>query len=296
MKDLQINLHKIQNNNYFPELSPYLRFVRYLTLVSNSPYTPCIPLDSRLFYVSEGNGEIDVSGKIYQMSPGSCLYIPRGAGYQLKAPSLRITYLAVNFDFSQKSSHITVPIPPVSPENYSDDMLIPDIPYSIMPPFEKPLFIENIRETENTLIRIMHEFSERAEYFDTAAGNLLSYVLILLARKKNSQKNSYSLNTAEKIVNYINDNYGIKITNQSIADIFGFNSHYVSDMIKKFTGMSLHKYLLHVRMIKAISYMESNTYTLSEIAVRCGFGDIYYFSRYFKKEMGISPSEYMKNN
>lgn len=293
MKNLQNNLHKIQNNAM---QIPNLRFVRYLTLTSESAYGYGVPLDSRLFYAADGKGEIEVADDLYKMDVGSCVVIPQGVPYKLVSPEHRVTYIAVNFDFSQKSRASVTPVPPAEPKSYSRDMLVPDDFDGVPEVFRNTVYADKMREAEGILININYEFSRHMEYFETVSGAMFLHVLILLARRNNLQRNSCSRRAADEIVNYIHENFDKKITNKSVGDIFGFNSHYVSDMIKNSTGMALHKYLLHVRLSNAISCIESQKYTLSEIAVMCGFGDIYYFSRHFKRETGVSPSEYFKRN
>lgn len=69
--------------------------------------------------------------------------------------------------------------------------------------------------------------------------------------------------------------------------------NYISNMIKSCTGLPLHKYLLHARLENAVKLLEAQNLTVSEIAKMCGFGDLSCFSKYFKKETGISPMQYI---
>ena len=56
------------------------------------------------------------------------------------------------------------------------------------------------------------------------------------------------------------------------------------------------EYLTQIRIEQAKSYLiNSNIYSISEIADMCGFSDQYYFSRVFKKTVGVSPRDYKKN-
>lgn len=49
-----------------------------------------------------------------------------------------------------------------------------------------------------------------------------------------------------------------------------------------------------LRLYYAKEYLHSGYYTVSEIAEKCGFGDVSYFVRFFKKQTGITPGEYKK--
>ena len=54
------------------------------------------------------------------------------------------------------------------------------------------------------------------------------------------------------------------------------------------------KYINYLRLEKAKNMLINSNYSVNEIAFSVGFEDAYYFSRLFKKEIGISPSEYKK--
>ena len=58
--------------------------------------------------------------------------------------------------------------------------------------------------------------------------------------------------------------------------------------------MTVVDYITQVRLANAILMMEKDM-TISEIAVNCGFNDIYSFSKIFKKYIKTSPSTYKSN-
>lgn len=100
---------------------------------------------------------------------------------------------------------------------------------------------------------------------------------------------------AERILDYVHLRYREPLTNASVGAEFGFHPNYVSERIRVYTGMPLHQYLLRVRLSHALELQEYGDHGIGEIAVSCGFCDIYYFSAYFKKVMGVSPSAYQKS-
>ncbi len=97
----------------------------------------------------------------------------------------------------------------------------------------------------------------------------------------------------DKLVRYVNDNY-LKIEGlDEVADKFGYNYSYVSRMFKKLTGLSMNQYIRSKRISLAKSLIEQYEHTpLSEIGTMCGYEDSKYFSRIFKSETGVSPSEF----
>ena len=57
--------------------------------------------------------------------------------------------------------------------------------------------------------------------------------------------------------------------------------------------MTLHKYLIYLRINKSIEYLQSGLYNITEVAELTGYKDIKHFSKSFKKVMGIAPSAYL---
>ena len=59
--------------------------------------------------------------------------------------------------------------------------------------------------------------------------------------------------------------------------------------------MPLHKYLLQIRIYKAIAFLEEGKFSVSQVAEMVGFEDNNYFARYFKKITGMSPKSFINN-
>lgn len=64
---------------------------------------------------------------------------------------------------------------------------------------------------------------------------------------------------------------------------------------KRETGIAMHQYFIQLKINAAKSMLSSLSYPIGELAEFLGFEDQYYFSRLFKKKMGVSPSKYRKN-
>ena len=63
---------------------------------------------------------------------------------------------------------------------------------------------------------------------------------------------------------------------------------------KKTYSKSPLQYRDSIRLYYAKEYLGSGYYTASEIAKKCGFDDVSYFVRFFKKQTGITPGEFKK--
>ncbi len=272
-------------------IRPFVRFARYTTLTPECVYPSRIPLDARLFFVCGGHGEIAVGSDVFDMKKHSCLILPQGTEYALISPKKSVTYIMLNFDYDYREGSPRLPVPPVIPSEFTPSMLIsPNGTDGGV--FELPLYISDAN-IEDELIKIELECSREYEHHDVVAGNILHNILIRCSCRRNLVGSAGVRLDAERILDYIHENFAKDLTNDDIAAVFGFNPNYISSVIKKLTNLPLHKYLLHIRLVKSLSYLEMQKYSISETASLCGFKDMCYFSRYFKKEIGVSPSKYV---
>ena len=91
---------------------------------------------------------------------------------------------------------------------------------------------------------------------------------------------------------YIAEHYMENITLSGTAEILGITGGYLSTLFQKSLQCGFIDYLNRVRIERACCYLEQNYFKTYEIAYKVGFRDEKYFSKVFKKVMGMSPKEY----
>lgn len=123
--------------------------------------------------------------------------------------------------------------------------------------------------------------------------NAISYISTI--EEETAEKSSVDV-LAEALTEYIDIHYkDPDITVQKIAKRFSYSGKYVSLVFKKKMNLSLNKYINQLRIQYAIRLLENNVTSISYISALCGFSDPLYFSKVFRKKMGMSPSAYLKN-
>ena len=108
-----------------------------------------------------------------------------------------------------------------------------------------------------------------------------------------SSEGHYKADVA-KTVKYMEENYMHRLTLASISANVSLSSSYLCRVFKSEVGTSITSYLNNLRIRKAATLIKENDLSLKEISTMVGIDDQLYFSRLFKKCMGISPSEYGK--
>lgn len=72
------------------------------------------------------------------------------------------------------------------------------------------------------------------------------------------------------------------------------SEEYLARLFKQVTGQTIFEYVRHMRLEQAKTYLAGSDRNISEIAHLTGFGSLPVFSRNFKQEVGLSPSEYRR--
>ena len=93
-------------------------------------------------------------------------------------------------------------------------------------------------------------------------------------------------------IDYIRANLGQKIRIGDICKGIGTNASTLHFHFRRELGVSVNQFVILEKMKKARAMLIGTTYSISDIAVRCGFDNVYYFSNSFKKAYGISPLRY----
>ncbi|MGN1140769.1 MAG: response regulator [Oliverpabstia sp.] len=99
----------------------------------------------------------------------------------------------------------------------------------------------------------------------------------------------------EEIKDYIAIHYSeqeFKI--MDIAQEFAMNYHYLCHNFKQQTGMTLNQYITSCRIEKAKRLIDEGCGSITLLAEKVGYGDLGYFGKCFKKQVGVSPSVYME--
>ncbi|MBA1394934.1 helix-turn-helix domain-containing protein, partial [Lactobacillus sp. XV13L] len=94
---------------------------------------------------------------------------------------------------------------------------------------------------------------------------------------------------------YIEKHYA-NISLKTMGKHFGFNPNYLSNYLKKQTGMSFIQ-LVHLQRINvAAEYLTYSKVPIEQISLKVGYENPSYFYKIFKQNLHISPTDYRKQN
>ncbi|TBL79359.1 response regulator transcription factor [Paenibacillus thalictri] len=98
-----------------------------------------------------------------------------------------------------------------------------------------------------------------------------------------------------RLIGYLKTNYAQDISLNGAAAIANMSPSYLSSIFKRETNKSFVEFLTEIRMEKAAELLIQTDLPSYLIAEQVGYENINYFGRAFKKEMGVSPSQYRMN-
>ena len=286
--------------NMLETIQPFVRMVKirkHKTLSGDFS-----DIDHILIYISEGSTVYSINGYSYALEPGSILLIPpylRHSVFTMNNENV-IQYI-VHFDF------FTDPLRQKLVHKSADDFQsLPSLPAceNILGNkiYTFHLSEKNQFEYENLFFQAYREFSDKKEGYSIYLKSLLTQMLILSFRSlhgnlsvsvEQGKKNSKSLKLVQAAQEYIWLNYSEALSNEAIASVLGVTPNYLTKIFQQYVGMPLHKYIRSYKLERARVMLPNGKYNITEIAQKCGFSSIHLFSKLFKKEYGVSPSEYV---
>ena len=95
-----------------------------------------------------------------------------------------------------------------------------------------------------------------------------------------------------KAKKYIEENFKKDISLDDVSRIVDISPYYFSKLFKEETGENFIEYLTNRRIEKAKMLLQNSEVSIKKICADTGYSDPNYFSRIFKKQVGITPTEY----
>jgi len=221
-----------------------------------------------LTYVVRGTATYKVNGKEYHVSEGDVICIPRQSKRQARSENpIGFECYAVNFTLTASDgSDVAAPLPIVSHVGIQSEVIA--------------LFR---RITEDHLTRKPgHNMRVRAWFM-----LILQRMMEMLVYDIDTYKFDPRVKMA---IRFIADNFSENLPISKVADAVSLSPVYFGSLFKKSTRTSYRDYLNSIRLNQAEDMLRTGKWNVSEVAHSCGFTDVFYFSRLFKKEKGIPPS------
>ena len=134
-----------------------------------------------------------------------------------------------------------------------------------------------------------------SSYFQ--ANGVLFQIMAMLFHDVDCQESQWGkTSVADEVKFFLDTNYAEKIKLRDVAKSFGVHPNYLTRIFHEKYGVSPKQYIMELKLKKARRLLTTTELSISVIANSLGFDDQLAFSKIFKKECEVSPTEYRKQS
>ncbi len=163
----------------------------------------------------------------------------------------------------------------------------------------RPLLSRAAEESLDTLLTALRE--EKPYHELVASGALLSLFAALYEEGRvtdviASKGIQAGERTVTALLGWLDRHYAERFTLDTLSDAAGVTPNYLCRIFKEYTGKTPTEYANAVRVEHVCHELRWGEKNVTEAALSCGFNDISYFCKVFKKQKGVSAKAYLKEN
>lgn len=242
----------------------------------------------------KNNYTVVINDISYTLDEGDIFIIPPGTLHHLISPPPHLggERLIILFDYGL-----------ICNINGTDALLSTLQPYTLIRCDEYPELNGMLR---SLLEEVYHEYTHQTTFTEALIYSLMIRFFVTIGRASFDTGKNDSDSISDKqheyiekfmtVSSYINDHCTENISVDTLADIAGFSRFHFSRLFKQFYGVSCHEYLIRKRIDYVEMLLIRPDISITEAAMRSGFGSISSFNRVFKEIKRCTPSEYKALN
>lgn len=284
---------KSMKESWMNGISPFVRAVRVMT--TSSLAGEWMDHDHVFTYIEQGEAEFFLGGVKYLVQEGDVLLMHPYLSHIIRSTSTLpliqyIFHFDLYYDVERCLLDFTTAIKFEHINTLGREMELASII-----PISRIQAADRI-ELKKKFLQLHKAFQEKRSGHSLLTKSICLEMLYLFF--KNQTDHSVGKMTKgwvfiESAINYIQDCYhNPNLNNDSISQYIGVSTNHLSHLFKQQLGITIHKYVTHMRIEQSKYLIMEGKPTLTEIAEKVGFSSIYLFSRTFKADVGITPSRF----
>lgn len=206
----------------------------------------------------KADGTTDIGGRQYRIADGCVAIINSGEKHsESHAGSADIVYFVSDFD-------------------------VFDLPSGVYHP-------KGIADITKCALQILFESNTPKAFYGTMISAKIDELMVCIMREILSQSGTERL---EECMQYISDNCTQDVSIKDVCKDYGFGYDSFRHKFKTLYGISPQSFLIYCRLKKASELLGSTDLSCTDVAQECGFCDSAQFCKMFKKQFGVTPTQY----
>lgn len=224
-----------------------------------------------LLYCMEGQGEAVIDSRAVPMRKGGLTVVNSSRVHYIKAVSGAVQYYCLIVDSSLLERF--------------------DL-YVEQRKFEEFVKTEEASARFETIIK---EMKERQPCYEAMVkGEIVALMAYLFRHFSSPERETGKSDMVKLGMQYIKKHYQQPLSLEEVAEAAGFSRYYFCRGFKSMTGYTVNEYLRLFRCREAERMLRDTNRTVSAVAAECGFDDVSYFTKIFKRQTGVLPSQIRK--
>lgn len=227
-----------------------------------------------LFYCVDGKGWYSIGGEKFAVSPNEFFILPQNTEH------------AYGSDEGEPWTIYWVHFGGASLPDFNETQTVKE--------HFRPLHIK----TSDTIVALFNKIYQTLEA-GYSIDNLLfanfcfnHYLTLFLYNAKHFDSAVVRTDVVTNAIAYMQENVAANLTLQDLCSHFHYSPSRFSSLFKQRTGYSPIDYFIQLKMQKASQLLDFTNQSIKDVAAAFGFDDPYYFSRRFRKTIGMSPKKY----
>ncbi len=275
----------LTDNSYFYEPTMQLKVVK------REPELP-FRLHSHEFlelvFVESGSGINYTATEQIPLREGSVFFIPPGVEHGYKELNNLVLYNVLYGQMLISAQSLDLVELPGYRAFFLETQGVPNM---VLSPSQRAELIP--------LIQLMEKEADDQSYGSgsgTLAYAYLIELLVSLSRiyDQTPRETNQAARRLWEVISYMDNNLDISLSTEDLTDVANMSTSTLNRWFKQSTGLSPIEFHIHKRIAKACTLIQERGLSMSQISESCGFKDPNYFSRQFRKVMGMSPKQYQK--
>ena len=215
-----------------------------------------------LIFITQGQTLYRFADRKFTARAGDILYLAKGSVYAMEVQSESYSFIFADFDFAGSERPLTA-----------------------------KFSARRTKEIENLFRRLLYRWQRKSSAcYEECMSVLYAIYAEVLQAKSEPYLPLSRRQTVDAAVGYMVEHMGEETLGvEEIAAAAGVGAAALRRMFSAVYGMPPVRYLLFLRLERAKELILYSDCSLTEVAQTCGFCSLYYFSRVFKKEIGMPP-------